>query len=181
MQQINLRSMNQCRQQGAALIVSLMMLLVLAIIGISGLSNTSLEERMAQNFEHSNVVFQAAESGIAKVLLISNRGNGIAADFPFYSQASDPLIIAYAAGAGDTSTVEAYDMDPGHTLGGASLSASVTVSYTHPVTCTDLSLGAGGFTCDGFELKSTANLDATNAHQVHVQGLARPEANGGAS
>ena len=62
MQQINLRSMNQCRQQGAALIVSLMMLLVLAIIGISGLSNTNLEERMAQNFEHSNVVFQAAES-----------------------------------------------------------------------------------------------------------------------
>lgn len=181
MQQTNVQSMNQSRQQGAALIVSLMLLVVLAIIGITGMSNTSMEERMSQNFEHSNIVFQAAESGISKVVLLSNAGNLNPTDFPFYDENTDPMITAKNAGLNDTSTVKTYNMDPNGELGGASLSTSVTVSYIGPVTCQDMSLGVGGFTCDGFNLTSTATLDATNTRQIHVQGVGRPEASGGSS
>ena len=63
-----MQRINKQQQQGAALIISLMMLLVLAIIGVSGLANTNLEERMSQNFQHSTIAFEAAESAIAKII-----------------------------------------------------------------------------------------------------------------
>lgn len=49
-------------QKGAALAVSLMILLVLTIIGISGMRSTSLEEKMAGNLRDREIAFEAAES-----------------------------------------------------------------------------------------------------------------------
>lgn len=50
------------RQQGAALVVSLIFLFVMTIIGIMGMQVTSLEEKMAGNMRDRNLAFQAAES-----------------------------------------------------------------------------------------------------------------------
>lgn len=50
------------RQQGAALVVSLIFLFVMTIIGIMGMQVTSLEEKMAGNMRERNLAFQAAES-----------------------------------------------------------------------------------------------------------------------
>jgi hypothetical protein len=165
---------NKHYQSGAALLVSLMMLVVLAILGISGLANTSLEERMAQNFQHSTIAFEAAESAIGKVIFAGDAGNGNSSDYPFYSQASDPLYAAVSAGVGDTSTVRTYDMDPDNHLGAASLSASATVVYTAQGNCKGMSMGPEGNHCDYFDITSTATIDSTNAKQVHVQSVARP-------
>ena len=48
-------------QRGVALFVSLVLLLVLTIIGVSAVQTTSLEERMARNTHDSILAFQAAE------------------------------------------------------------------------------------------------------------------------
>ena len=52
------------RQQGAVLMVSLILLLVLTIIGVAAMQNTSLEEKMSGNVRDRNLAFQNAESAI---------------------------------------------------------------------------------------------------------------------
>jgi type IV pilus assembly protein PilX len=52
------------RQRGAVLIVSLLILLVMTIIGITAMQSTTLQERMAGNARDRNLALQAAESGL---------------------------------------------------------------------------------------------------------------------
>lgn len=51
-------------QSGAVLVVSLIMLLLLTIIGVTSMQTTSLEEKMAGNMRDKNLAFQAAESAL---------------------------------------------------------------------------------------------------------------------
>jgi type IV pilus assembly protein PilX len=51
-------------QAGIALFISLVLLLVLTIIGVSAVQTTSLEERMARNSRDRLMAFQAAESAL---------------------------------------------------------------------------------------------------------------------
>lgn len=50
------------KEQGAVLIVSLIILLVMTVIGLAGIEVTTLEERMAGNMRDRNIAFQAAEA-----------------------------------------------------------------------------------------------------------------------
>jgi type IV pilus assembly protein PilX len=52
-------------QKGSILVVSLMILVVLTMIGVSSMSTTSLQERMAGNFRDRQIAFQAAEYTLA--------------------------------------------------------------------------------------------------------------------
>lgn len=52
------------RQIGAALFVSLVFLLILTVIGLSGMQNSSLQEKMASHHRERHLAFQAAESAI---------------------------------------------------------------------------------------------------------------------
>ena len=52
------------KQRGAVLIISLMFLVLLTIIGVSGISSTTVEERMAANSRDHETAFQAAESAL---------------------------------------------------------------------------------------------------------------------
>ncbi len=49
------------RQQGAALIVSLIILMVMTMIGLSSMQSTTMEEKMAGNMRDQSVAFQNAE------------------------------------------------------------------------------------------------------------------------
>lgn len=51
-------------ETGAALIVSLIFLLVLTMLGLSAMSTTTLEERMAGNMQSRMLAFQAAEAAL---------------------------------------------------------------------------------------------------------------------
>lgn len=51
-------------QSGVVLIISLIMLLLLTLIGTTGMQSTSLEEKMAGNIRDKNLAFQAAESAL---------------------------------------------------------------------------------------------------------------------
>jgi type IV pilus assembly protein PilX len=52
------------RQQGVALIMALVFLMILTIIGVTALSTTSLQEKMAGNVQDKHTAFQAAESAL---------------------------------------------------------------------------------------------------------------------
>lgn len=55
---------NRGRQKGAVLVVSLMILLVLTLIGVTAMTTSTLEERMAGNLKDVNLAFQASESAL---------------------------------------------------------------------------------------------------------------------
>lgn len=56
--------MNQRRQRGAILIISLMFLVVLTMLALTTMGGITLEERMSGQYRDLNVAFQAAESGL---------------------------------------------------------------------------------------------------------------------
>ena len=56
---------NPKQQTGTVLAVSLIILLVLTIIGVSSLSTSSLEEKITGNFRDREIAFQAAEAALA--------------------------------------------------------------------------------------------------------------------
>lgn len=58
------------RQEGAALAVGLVFLLVLTIFGISSLSTTLLEEKMSANVQEQNRSFQTGEQYLARILAV---------------------------------------------------------------------------------------------------------------
>ena len=51
-------------QGGAVLVVSLVMLLILTLIGVSGMSSVTLEEKMVSNLQNANKSFQGAEASL---------------------------------------------------------------------------------------------------------------------
>ncbi len=60
------------KQQGIVLVVALLILVVMTVLGVSMLSSSTLEERMASNLQSQNVIFQAAESCVRTALLPAN-------------------------------------------------------------------------------------------------------------
>jgi type IV pilus assembly protein PilX len=52
------------QQQGATLAISLLLLLIITLLGISALSVTQMQERMSSNFQDKTLSFTAAESAL---------------------------------------------------------------------------------------------------------------------
>lgn len=52
------------KQQGAVLVMSLLMLFVLTLIGVSSINTTSLEEKMSGNTRNRHLAFNSAESAL---------------------------------------------------------------------------------------------------------------------
>jgi type IV pilus assembly protein PilX len=63
------------REAGATLVVGLVLLLVLTLLGVSGMNTATLEVQMAGNTQFQQDAFQAAETGIdLSISLASNPG-----------------------------------------------------------------------------------------------------------
>lgn len=52
------------KQQGVVLAVGLIMLLLMTIIGVTGMQTTTLQEKMTGNFRDRNLAFQSAEAAL---------------------------------------------------------------------------------------------------------------------
>lgn len=59
------RSFNLQRQDGAALVVGLILLLILTVLGVSGLGTATTEVRLADNTKQREYAFQSAESAVS--------------------------------------------------------------------------------------------------------------------
>ena len=58
----------RARQAGATLVVGLILLLVLTVVGVSGMNTATMEVTMAGNTQFQTDAFQAAEDGIDTVI-----------------------------------------------------------------------------------------------------------------
>lgn len=68
-------------QAGVALFVSLIFLLLLTIVGISGMKSAALQEKMAGNTRYKTISFQHAEAGLREgenLIAASNGSGGLA-------------------------------------------------------------------------------------------------------
>jgi len=59
-----IQNVSPIKQGGAVLFISLILLVVMTLIGITGMHTTILEEKMSRNFRDKNIAFQTAESAL---------------------------------------------------------------------------------------------------------------------
>ena len=52
------------RERGAALIISMILLVLITLVGVASLRNVLLEEKMAANYYDRSLAFQSAEAGL---------------------------------------------------------------------------------------------------------------------
>lgn len=167
------------RQRGAVLIVSLIILIMMTIIGVTALSTATLEQRMAVNTQQDDMMFQAAESEIENVI------DTATTTITGYSTATDPMVLVInnfgtnnpmaltAANIPDATT--AAKLNPTF-AGSPNVSATATIEYTGKMassaTCGN-GFQFGSVVCYQFTITSTATIANSNASQVHIQGVQR--------
>lgn len=91
------------RQQGAVLIISLMLLIVLTMLGISALDSTKLETKMAANTAERNRALQTAEIGLKipisysvdKIVDIAARSdsNPLPPEYYRFNSSNQPVLV----------------------------------------------------------------------------------------
>jgi len=130
-------------QAGAVLIVSLVLLLVLTILGVAGVQNTTMEERMAGNYRDRFSAFQAAEAA----LRIGERTVGVYSTFSVLDFESGDSDGAYSAEkvAGSTDPMDPSKYVPvtGATIGGVASVPEYFIEKLPKVPLPDSSLVVG--------------------------------------
>jgi Tfp pilus assembly protein PilX len=104
------KNLNIANQNGAALITALVLLVLLTMLGLSNMSSTSMQEKMAANSQTINRAFQAASSGIEIVYndaaafdtRLTEDTDGTSSDS--YADASDPTKEKYNTSIGGSSS-----------------------------------------------------------------------------
>ena len=89
---------NPGRQSGAVLIVSMIILVILTLLGVTAMNTTSLQERIASNTQERVHSFQAAETGL-------NQAFADDSAYDVSSTYSIPL-TAIVVGAGDRASYD---------------------------------------------------------------------------
>jgi type IV pilus assembly protein PilX len=134
-------------QQGAVLAVSLIILLVLTILGITAMRSVSMEEKMASNAMSRNTAFSASESAT-----ISARGS-MATVANMESALSSPLTLPVTVNTTVSST------------------AVVTFRQLTNAPNNSVVLGSNLRKSYNFDISSTGRLDAANARTVTQEGI----------
>lgn len=133
------------RQEGAALVVGLILLMVLTLLAISGMNTATVELQMAGNFQYSQSAFQAAEVGIERAMQAGGLNTSTTATTP----------RTQVPGA----TAEYYESVTRFTL----------PNGVTPVPTGGYSMGSGtGFSAYHFDITSTG-ASARNARSVNTQ------------
>ncbi len=136
-------------QKGAVLVVSLVLLLVMTLIGITGMRSANVDEKMAANSMNKNISFQASESAV----------DGAIASVSTLEQAiNSGGIVTFSVDMGDTS-----------------ISASAAIDYLGTGIAPGYSLGEneGSFMNYRYDIIGTGNVTAANAQTVTAQGIWR--------
>lgn len=160
-------------QHGFVLIVSTLILMVITMIGVTAVSTSTLEGRMAHNLQHTMYAFQAAESAIEDTIRASD---------PFdtnYVEATDPSLAAFNLGIGVASPLEPL-LDPLMPTYVAAIGGAGVVMSTAGSTMTRVGTGsvcpgysAGEYSCVPFLVNAVATINTSNASVNNVQGVER--------
>lgn len=172
------RLRNFSHQRGATLLISLIILMILTIIGISAMSNSGMEANMARNFHMGNTDFQLAETTIENILFLASPGTA-SNPIKSYAPAKDIIRSVDITTEGNTKTFKmdstdgtTTDPDPDDYLGpdsGVKTDATVTFLYNLPSEmCPG---GAGTGSCNFYSIDATSSLDGSNAGRGHTQNV----------
>lgn len=149
-------------QNGAALVVGLMLLLLATFLATAAMNNSTLQIRMASNSQSSNQAFQAAESAIdSKVTEIS------AGDTSLLS-----LSLAQMGLTNPNWPTFTYDVGDSH------VSTNAEVRGINETVCQQASSisadeGTTGIPAYIFEIRSTSQISGSDARVRVIQGLER--------
>ncbi len=143
------------KQQGVVLIVALIMLLVITIIGVSAVKRSSIGTQVAGNSMYTMLVYQGAESAIARSMTGEAQQNirDAAIASPLNIDAQLPAEVV---------------------TGGGSMVSRGTVSSIGEFDCPIVSgmASSSSIKCDMYEVDIQTNLAATAANANHVEGRA---------
>lgn len=146
-------------QSGAVLVMSLVMLTVLTIIGVSSMQSSSLEIKVASNMQQRNIAFQAAQSRIA------------------FASADDPsnpvnFLVVVPEGQHPVQTCNSSDNCPDQD---GEWTATAEVTYKDCGKGLGNSLEAGkGFSYRHFEVVAEGRSTSGPAHSVQASALRFP-------
>lgn len=145
-------------QQGAVLIVSLVILIGMTLIGVASMGTSLVQEKMATNAQTSNVSFQAAESAVRG--LIRNVLSG------------EQTVLSNAMGTqqGESGPVIEFE------LGDQTVDSSYQVTYMGVVALTsggslDADESATTLQAHRFDIAATGVVNSTNAQTLIRQGI----------
>jgi Tfp pilus assembly protein PilX len=91
------------RQRGAALVTALVLLLILTILGITGIVTATLELQMAGNLQYQERAFEAAEHAIEQAMVSPDLSTG--------NTIASPGSPACGDACKTPTTVDAYDYE----------------------------------------------------------------------
>lgn len=137
------------KQKGAVLIMSMLMLLVMTLIGITTMNTATLEEKMSANSMNINISLQASESAVDAALADTNN-----------------LVLAL------NSTIP---VSVTTSLGVSGVTSVATIRFLGSTIAPGFSFGnnQGTFSTYQFEAVGTGSVPAANATSVTVQGIYR--------
>jgi Tfp pilus assembly protein PilX len=152
-------------QQGAVLVLALVMLTVLTLIGVQSMSSSSLELKVAANAQQHNIAFQAAQSRLA---------------FASVDDPANPInfLIAIDVSNPGTWTVQTCDPSGGCPNGGSGNTAWVATAQVNYLDCAKglgSSLEAGkGFSYRMFEITAIGETSTSSARSTQVGAVRYP-------
>jgi len=106
------------KQQGAALAVSLIILTLMTVIGVTAVKSSVIENRIATNMYDKQMSFEAAEAALrdAEAWLkaqATNTHDGVEEDKPMLKFSDDSIWEAYGENYGDANGLSASEKMPG--------------------------------------------------------------------
>jgi len=155
---IRIINFNVKKQSGAALFISLMMLLALTIIGLSAANRSNLQERMASNYHMQNVAFNAAESAISAFIVETFTGDKL-----------DPAHVLFNLRIAGSLNNNCYDSaGVRHGCGGVYFDDDRSSAITSQV---DVEVQqCNRKACGGFSLGEGSSLNGCRIYQVNGTG-----------
>ncbi len=140
------------KQEGAVLVVSLLLLLVMTLIAVGGISISLLEENMVANSENHSLVFQGAESAIEGTI-------------------RDESVLLESLNLQDGNPFPSRTFELNHASSSQVITAVTTVEALPPSPALGFSLGQ--FVSYPFEIKSQSAIANSGALSTHVQVIKR--------
>ncbi|WP_299880918.1 PilX N-terminal domain-containing pilus assembly protein [uncultured Cocleimonas sp.] len=149
----------QKKQKGVVLVISLIMLLVITLIGVSAVKMSTLDTQVAGNSIYSALVFQGAESALGKVLSDKDLSNVDTA------ASARNLVI----------DVPADYFNPAEAVSaGATLNSKATIQFDGVLDSPVLNNVANSseFNYQIFRVIADSKLSSSSARDVHTDGRA---------
>lgn len=156
------RMLSPQKQTGVVLVMALVMLIVLTLIGITSMNNSTMEMKVSSNMKQRNMSFQAAQARLA---------------FASSDDPSNPVNFLIAIpDLSDSSTwpVQTCNFEDG-CVNGDGWTATADVSYEGCSKAVGSSLEAGkGFSSRTFEIRAAGYNDSGSSRSVQVSAILYP-------